>query len=73
MITVTRFDGTTLMVNAELIEFVEARPDTVLSLTTGKKVIVLESPRDIMDAVVRFRQRILRGPMLIEEQTTEGK
>ena len=44
MITVTRFDGTTLIVNAELIEFIEARPDTVLSLTTGKKVIVRESP-----------------------------
>ena len=73
MITVTRFDGTTLIVNAELIEFIEARPDTVLSLTTGKKVIVRESPGDVVQAAIKFRQRILRGPIVIEESTKEGK
>jgi len=72
MITVTRFDGTTLMINAELIEFVEARPDTVLTLTTGKIVIVQESPGDILQAVIKFKQQVLRGPILIEESTEEG-
>jgi flagellar protein FlbD len=73
MITVTRFDGTTLIVNVDLIEFIESRPDTVLSLTTGKKVIVLESLGDILDAVVKYKQRILRGPIVMEEPTEEGK
>jgi len=72
MITVTRFDGTTLMINADLIEFVESRPDTVLTLTTGKIVIVQESPKDVVEAVVKFKQQILRGPILIDESTGEG-
>jgi flagellar protein FlbD len=58
MITVTRFDGSQLIVNAELIEFVEAMPDTVITLTTGRKVVVLESPANIVDAIVAYRHSI---------------
>lgn len=49
MIRVTRLDGTELAVNADLIRFVEATPDTILSLTTGEKVVVRES----VDEVIR--------------------
>ncbi|NOZ06852.1 MAG: flagellar FlbD family protein [Chloroflexi bacterium] len=58
MIEVTRLNGTNLYVNAEMIEFVEATPDTIISLTDGRKLIVLESPGDIADAVIRYRQQI---------------
>jgi len=58
MIEVTRLNGTNLYVNAEMIEFVEATPDTVISLADGKKLIVLESPGDIADAVIQYRQQI---------------
>jgi flagellar protein FlbD len=60
MITVTRFDGSTLVVNAELIEFVEANPDTVLSMTTGRKVLVRESPETVIQAVIDYKQKIFR-------------
>lgn len=52
MIKVTRLRATEpeLVVNAELIEMVEATPDTVITLTTGHKVIVQES----VDAVIRL-------------------
>ena len=43
MIEVTRLNGTTVLINAELIELVEETPDTVISLTTGRKLIVKES------------------------------
>ena len=40
MIEVTRLNGTTVLINSDLIETVEETPDTVISLTTGKKFIV---------------------------------
>ena len=47
MIEVTRLNGTTVLINSDLIETVEETPDTVISLTTGKKFIVKEYKRDI--------------------------
>ncbi len=58
MIKVTRLNGTELVVNADLIEFVEATPDTVISLTTGKKIVVSEPVDEIICKVVDFRMRI---------------
>jgi flagellar protein FlbD len=62
VITVTRLDNTNLVVNAELLEFVEATPDTVLTMTTGRKVIVRESPHDVIQAVIAYKRRIHGGP-----------
>ena len=42
MIEVTRLNGTTVLINSDLIETVEETPDTVISLTTGKKFIVVD-------------------------------
>jgi len=58
VIKLTRLNGTELVVNADLIEFVEATPDTVISLTTGKKIVVAEPVDEIIRKVVDFRQRI---------------
>ena len=43
MIEVTRLNGTQILVNADLIELVEETPDTVITFTTGRKIIVKES------------------------------
>jgi len=67
MITVTRFDGSRLVVNSDLIEFIEATPDTVVTLTTGRKIIVAETPEAVVQAVIAFKHRVLQGPQLIEE------
>ena len=40
MIEVTRLNGTKILINPDLIEFVEETPDTVISFTTGRKIIV---------------------------------
>jgi flagellar protein FlbD len=57
MIGLTRLNGRPLVVNAELIETVEATPDTVVSLTNGKKFVVLEDPEEVVERVVRYRRR----------------
>jgi flagellar protein FlbD len=55
---VSRLDGTEFVVNAELIELIEMTPDTVLSLTTGRKLIIREPAEEIIDRVVAFQRRI---------------
>ena len=57
MIEVTRLGGKTLLVNAELIETVEATPDTVLTLTTGRKLVVSESPEVVAERCLEYRRR----------------
>jgi flagellar protein FlbD len=62
VITVTRLDGGELMVNAELIELVEATPDTHLTLTDGRQMIVQETPDVVMARVIAYR-RAAYGPL----------
>ncbi len=57
MITVTRFDHSEFIVNADLIEIVESLPDTHITLVTGKKILVKEAAAEIVDRVVEFRRR----------------
>ncbi len=58
MIEVTRMDGTTILINVNLIEIVEETPDTVISLTTGKKIIVKESRQEVKNLVKLCRKDI---------------
>ncbi len=58
MIDVTRMNGTTLTINNDLIETVEEMPDTVITLTTGKKIIVKESRQDVKNLVKLFKKEI---------------
>jgi flagellar protein FlbD len=56
MIKVTRLDHSELVVNAELIETVEATPDTVITLTSGKKLVVSEHVDEIIRRVMEYRR-----------------
>ena len=58
MIDVTRMNGTIMSLNDDLIESVEETPDTVISLTTGKKVLVKESRQEIKELVKTARREI---------------
>ncbi|RJP81646.1 MAG: flagellar protein FlbD [Candidatus Zixiibacteriota bacterium] len=55
MIELTRLNGSKLVINSDLIEFVEASPDSLITLTTGTKVMVQEKIPEIVAAVVHFR------------------
>ena len=60
MIKLTRLNRTILVVNADMIEFLEATPDTIVTLNTGRKVVVRESVDDVIDKVVAYKRRFLQ-------------
>lgn len=57
MIKVTKLNGTQLVVNADLIEFIESTPDTLISLTTGRKIMVLEDLDDVVRKAMGYRAK----------------
>ena len=62
MIKLTRLDGEEFILNAELIRYVESRPDTFITLTVGDRVVVEES----MDEVVRRSVEYQRSKQMIQ-------
>jgi len=52
MIYVTRLNHTPVVLNCDLIEHIETTPDTVISLTTGQKMMVLETPDEVVDRIL---------------------
>ncbi len=58
MIELTRLNDTKFILNAELIESIEEVPDTVIALTTGKKLFVKENKYEIRDLVIRYKQEV---------------
>jgi flagellar protein FlbD len=61
MIQLTRLNKELLVVNSDLIKFVEHAPDTVLTLITGEKLVVRESLDEVLQRIVAFRRSILTG------------
>ena len=61
MIHLTRLNHISLVLNAELIESIEVTPDTLISLTTGQKLVVLESADEVVRRVVEYRRAIFSG------------
>ena len=68
MIYLTRLNHIPVVLNSDLIEYIETTPDTVISLTTGQKLMVLESTEDVIARVVQFRRSILVCPAEVREQ-----
>ncbi|RHQ73165.1 flagellar protein FlbD [Clostridium sp. AF23-8] len=58
MIEVTRLKGKKMTINAELIETVEETPDTVITLTNGKKFVVSESAEEVTSLVIDYKRKI---------------
>lgn len=56
MIDVTKLNDSVITINSDLIETVEETPDTVITLTTGKKLIVKESRQNVKNLVKLFRR-----------------
>ncbi|MCM1063534.1 MAG: flagellar FlbD family protein [Eubacterium sp.] len=59
MIEVTKLNGEKILVNPQLFEIVEETPDTVITMTTGKKIIVKESRQEVKNLVKLYRKDIL--------------
>lgn len=56
MIDVTKMNGSKVTVNTDLIETVEEMPDTVITLTTGKKIIIKESRQEVKNLVILYKR-----------------
>jgi len=59
MIQLTRLNNSRLAINSDLIKFVEAAPDTVLTLVTGEKVVVRDVVAEVIEQVREFRRSVL--------------
>ena len=66
MIFLTRTNGTKFYINPELIQTVEATPDTIITLISGKKLIVKDSPQEIAERFIEYRRKTL-APYILRE------
>jgi flagellar protein FlbD len=60
MIELTRLNGSPLAINCDLIKYAEAAPDTVLTLITGEKLVVLEPCSEVSQRTLDYRAAVLR-------------
>jgi flagellar protein FlbD len=60
MIELTRLNGSHLAINCDLIKYAEASPDTVLTLITGEKLVVLEPCSEVSQRTLNYRAAVLR-------------
>lgn len=72
MIWLTRLNHVRVVLNADLIEMIEITPDTVVTLTTGQKITLLESPDEIVERVREFRREINRWSVMPRSSGTPG-
>jgi flagellar protein FlbD len=61
MVAVTGLNGVTFAINSDLIEHVEATPDTVITLTTGNKLVIREGLEELTAKVIAFRHSVQTG------------
>lgn len=59
----TRLDGTPVLVNTDQITWIEFNPDTVIALANGEKLLVRDTPDDIIHRVHEFRRALLMPPV----------
>ena len=67
MIEVTKLNDEKITINAELIELVEEIPDTMITLTTGKKIFVKESRQKVQNLVILYKQEVFRQILNFKE------
>lgn len=60
MIRVTLLNNAQMVINADLVEAIEAAPDTIITLTTGRKIIARDSVEDVVRRAMAY-QRAVRG------------
>ena len=69
MIKVTRLNGSELVINADLIETIEERPDTIITLTNEHRFVVRESIDELLNRLAAYRQRCHPGFRSVTEES----
>ena len=57
MIKLTRLDGEAFMLNADMIKYVEQRPDTFITLTSGDRIVVSETPEEVLERAIDYQRQ----------------
>lgn len=57
MIELKKLNGKDVLVNPDLIRFIESTPDTVLTFTDGETMMIREKPQEVVEKIVHFRRR----------------
>lgn len=70
MIVVHRLNGKEFILNCELIKYVEATPDTLITLSDNEKIMVKESVKDVIAATVRYKRDLFAGLTLERQEVT---
>jgi flagellar protein FlbD len=73
MIIVTRLHGTSVAVNCDLIERVEATPDTVVTLVDGSRYVVSETVAEVVDKIRAFRASVVMEAGRLDQRQTAGQ
>jgi flagellar protein FlbD len=66
MIVVTRLNNTPIIVNSDLIVFIEETPDTIITLLNGEKLVIQEKVGEVIKRVLDFRRSIFNSSIPIE-------
>jgi flagellar protein FlbD len=72
MILLTKINNAPIAVNCDLIQYIEETPDTIITMTTGDKVVVRQSMVEIIERIVHYRRRI-RGLVKVEREKDEER
>lgn len=73
MIACRKINGQEIYINAELIEFIESTPDTIITTTTGKKIIVLETVEEVIQRIIQYKKSIFEGIRINLQGTANEK
>ena len=60
MIRLRRINNQEVILNSELIEYIEETPDTIITLVNGHKIVVLENPEEVIKKVIAYKQKIYK-------------
>ncbi|HZS51014.1 MAG TPA: flagellar FlbD family protein [Bryobacterales bacterium] len=73
MIRLTRLNHQPIVVNAELIEYLETTPDTVISLVNGQKMAVLETLDQVMAEIINYQREIRQRPIVRAKEREQNR
>lgn len=72
MITLTRLGGERFLLNAELIRYVESRPDTFITLTSGERLVVREEMNEVLARAVEYQRSKYLWPAAAQPRSLVG-
>ena len=71
MLEVTRLNGQKVVINSELIEYIDANPDTTITLTTGNKFVVKELLDEVVEKIIEYKRQIFCRNVITNKNTKE--